>query len=107
MPKFEVKPNEQYEIDSDHYIAITEGKFKDIHFTFGELRFQGQDEEGNGRIAFNYDLLYHPEGVIMNDDLTNELEQEIGAVLHEIMTEILEKEEHEVRDTDTESTDLL
>lgn len=107
MPKFEVVPNDMYEIESDHFISITEGKFKDFHLEFGELRFQGQDEEGNGRIAFNYDLLSHPEGVTLNEELKEEFELVVGEILKEIMTEILNQEQDEVRDIDTEPTDLL
>lgn len=107
MPKFEVVPNEHYEVDSDHFINITEGKFKDFRFIFGELRFQGQDEEGNGRVAFNYDLLSTAEGITLNDELKEEFEQEVGEVLKEIMSEILNKEEDETGDIDTQPTDLL
>lgn len=108
MPKFEVKPNDNiYEIESDHFIEITEGKFAGFHLLFGELRFQGQDEDGNGRVAFNYDLLSYPEDVILNDELKQELELEIGEVLHNIMTEIFAQEENEIRDVNTEPTDSL
>lgn len=107
MPKYEVRENDKYEIDDDHFITITEGKFLGTDFVFGELRFQGQDEEGNGRIAFDYDLLSLGEGITLNDENQHEFEQDLSNVLRNIMTEIFAQEENETRDADTEPTDLL
>lgn len=88
---FKITRNEEFKdrTTSDHYLTITEGKFKDISFTFGKIEFLGEDTEGNGQVSFDYDLLQVPSDHTLSEDanLREELEGVLGGILHQILIE--------------------
>jgi hypothetical protein len=106
MPKFAVRSNSQDEpiyesTTADHYIEITEGPFIGTHFAFGKVEFLGEDEEGNGNITFDYDLLFIPEHVNLLED-KQRIEEEISSVLQTVLETLVHGEDNETGNTDTE-----
>lgn len=103
---FKVTLNEDYKdkTPSDHYLTITEGKFKDVAFSFGQLEFMGEDKEGNGQVNFDYTLLYLPEHIETNNDdaLYDELEGVIAGILHQILIDVTSRDNNETGNANTE-----
>jgi len=102
MPNYKVHSNNKYsEINSDHFIEISEGPFIGTHFNFGQIEFAGEDGEGNGKINYDYNLLSIPETVILDMDRPL-LEREIGKILQSILETLVPN--NETGTSDTEST---
>lgn len=105
MPNFEVKPNHYYKENhaSDFYIEIMDGPFQGLCFVFGPIEFAGEDERGNGKVKFDYHLLFIPANVNFEEQKF-ELEQMVGSVLQRILENLVESS-NETGDSNTESTD--
>lgn len=109
MPKFSPKLNTLYDAKKhEHYIEIDDGPFKGICFNFEKIEFLGEDEEGNGRLAFEFDLIFVPEGVILNDGNQKEFETALGEIMKTILEDyvlehpLLDETTDEDRNADTE-----
>lgn len=106
MPKFIVEANPKENpvypnSKSDHFINIVSGPYEGTHFTFGKIEFLGEDEEGNGNISFDYDLLFIPETLDLLEQ-KQDIESAIAAVLQDVLENLLNEEEDETRNVDTE-----
>ena len=67
-----------------------------------EVEFLGEDEDGSGRVSFDYDLLFTPETVNL-DEQKQEIEQTIAAVLREILEATVRNGDiNEIGDIDSE-----
>ena len=88
MPSFTVKENELYKEQNTatHYIEFQDGPLQGICFTFGKIEFMGEDEEGNGKINFDYHLIHIPETIIFEEQ-RDTIESHIGAVLKQVLEE--------------------
>ena len=106
MHKFAVRQNDGVypSTTSDHYLEITDGPFTGLHFVLGRIEFKGEDEEGNGRIEFDYTLLLSPEGVNVQEQ-KNEIEALISEVLHAIIEKMVENaKKGEMNETGNDDT---
>lgn len=92
MPKFTVKENVDFKEQNTatHYLEFTEGPMTNVAFTFGKIEFLGEDEEGNGKINFDYHLLSIPESISLEEQ-KDEIESHIGEVLKVLLEENLTK----------------
>lgn len=99
MLKFNVKQNDRFNevTPADFYIEIDEGEFQGMSFVFGAIEFIGEDEDGNGRVKFDYQLLETPEFVILEEH-TEKIEDAIGMVLHKILEDMANTSEGENTD---------
>ena len=104
MYKYEVKPNHYYKENnaSDFYIEMMEGQFTGLCFVYGPIQFDGEDEHGNGKVNFDYHLLFIPANVNFEEQKF-EVEQMVGGVLQQIMESLVENTD-EAGTADTEST---
>jgi len=94
MPSFTIQQNEKFKevSTSEFYIEIDEGDYTGLSFVFGPIKFLGEDEEGNGRIEFDYDLLFIPERIDISEHRSN-IEHMIGMILHNILEDAAKKQE--------------
>lgn len=94
MPNFIVQKNENFteNTDAEHYIEITDGPHAGVCFLLGQITFLGEDDEGNGRVSFDYNLLFTPEHVNLEEEKGN-IEESIGGVLHKILEDMTKNEE--------------
>lgn len=106
MYNYEVKPNHYYKENnaSDFYIEILDGPFQGLCFVFGPIEFAGEDESGNGKINFDYHLLFIPANVNFEEHKF-EIEQMVANVLQRIFETLVENNSDETGTGDTESTD--
>lgn len=110
MSNFKIVPNERFpEAGTDHYVELLEGSFSGLCFNINQLEFVGEDDEGNGKISFNYDLVFVPETITLNEEMLPSLEEVISSTLHSILTEALNETQellaNETRNSNTnEST---
>jgi hypothetical protein len=89
MPKYKPEQSEDPNAKEPYYIRIEDGAFKDICFNFEKIEFLGEDTEGNGRLAFEFDLISVPEGVILNDANKDEFEKTLGEIMKHILEEYI------------------
>lgn len=102
MFNYKVYPNDRFtDQEADHYIQIEEGKFNGTCFNIGKIEFMGEDEEGNGKIAYDYSLFSLTEGLILEEEKAD-LEQVVGEILHDVIVKSLEDNTSENKD-DNES----
>lgn len=89
----------------DHFIEIMEGPYEGVHFNFGPIQFMGEDEEGNGKINFDYNLLFLPENINLDEDRPG-LEDMVGTTLQHVLETMVKNSEdnNETGTGDTEST---
>lgn len=101
MSKFEIKRlNEIVEEEtSEFFLEITEGKFQGIQFQFGAIEFAGEDENGNGKLNFNYELLSVPEELNLSENTYGELNKTMGDILQEILEEQMLNSTEELHET--------
>ena len=98
MFKVEVRENTQYEDNSTtHYLEVVDGKYEGMHFTFGKIEFLGEDDEGNGKIEFDYTLLNLPEPYSLDEE-RDEIEEVVSQVLRYILEQNTNKETEEGAD---------
>ena len=108
MSKFTVHENVQFKevSKSDHFLTIEEGEFKNVSFSFGKIEFLGEDDDGQGHVKFDYDLLEVPDTIILqeNAETRERLEGVIGETLHQILLEMTTNTgtDDETGDTDTQ-----
>lgn len=93
MHNYIVKENVEYKDQNtaSHYLTFEQGPLEGLAFTFGKIEFLGEDEDGNGKINFDYHLLSVPESVKLEES-KEEIENEIGEVLRVLLEENLTKE---------------
>lgn len=75
--------------DSFWALQLSEGKYAGIIYRYGSVKFVGEDDEGNGRISFEYDIL-DPSDFNREDLVGEELSTIMGEILHDIIVESLE-----------------
>jgi len=104
MPKFIVESDKEKYEGKEFYLNLLEGPCQGMHFTLGKIEFLGEDEEGYGKITFDYDLLFLPEGITIEEH--NELiEQNITDVLVQILEDMTTKDKNETGNTDSKQSD--
>ena len=106
MSSFKVVENELYkEVNTaTHYIEFDSGPFDGLCFTFGKIEFMGEDEEGHGKINFDYHLISIPETIILEEN-RDEIERHIGAVLQRILEEQVANEKNNEQEVVNEAGD--
>lgn len=103
MPKFHLKKNTTHpDLKETHYIHIDDGELAGMCFLFGKIEFMGEDEDGNGRVMFDYDLISMPEHITLNEDTKKQVEAEVSVILNEIIINSLEQNADEIRNTDSD-----
>ena len=102
-PSYEVKSNQLYKENNtaDFYLELTEGPFTGLCFVFGPITFDGEDENGNGKINFDYHLLFIPAHVNF-DEQKPDIEEVVGAILQHLLETMVTNDE--TGTSDTEST---
>lgn len=105
MLKYEVKPNTFYKENNtaDFYIEVMEGPLTGLCFVYGPIQFVGEDEDGNGKINFDYHALYIPHTI----DFTaqkDDIESTVSLILQHILEKMAEDKDNETGTGDTEST---
>jgi len=106
MPNYVIQKNPAEnpvypDANADHFIELNEGEFTGVHFNFGKIEFMGEDEDGNGKINFDYNLLFLPEHIKLEES-KNAIEEELGKVLQHILENMAAN--NETGTSDTEST---
>jgi hypothetical protein len=104
MPSFNVKTNDRFQdsTDAEFFIEVADGEHAGLCFNLGKVEFLGEDEDGSGRVSFDYDLLFTPETVNL-DEQKQEIEQTIAAVLREILEATVRNGDiNEIGDIDSE-----
>jgi hypothetical protein len=106
MYKFEVKENVLFKEQNtaDFYIEVTEGPYEGLCFVFGPITFNGEDENGNGLISFDYHLLHIPEDINFEKQ-NKEIEIFVGQMLQHILETQVQDVNDETGTSNTESTD--
>jgi hypothetical protein len=101
MSKFEIKKlNDTIEEETtEFFLEIVEGKFQGIQFKFGAIEFAGEDENGNGKINFNYELLTVPEEIKLSENTHEDLHETLGDILQEILEGQILNSTEELHDT--------
>lgn len=96
MHNYMVKENLEFKEQNTatHYLQFEEGPLDGVKFTFGKIEFLGEDEEGNGKINFDYHLLSIPEHINL-EERKEEIENNIGDVLRALLEENLTKDEND------------
>jgi hypothetical protein len=92
--------------DNHWGIQIEEGKYEGIIYRYGKVQFLGEDEEGNGIINFEYDVL--ESGLFTPEEIQGEeIDKIFGDILQELIIESLkEKQQNEnTREGDSEESD--
>ena len=94
MPTFNVVENTEFsDVSSPSYLEIAEGMFKGTAFVFGPIEFVGEDEDGSGRISFDYSLLQVDPAHNLADESTKAaLEDNITTILHQILQESIARD---------------
>ena len=78
-------------IAQDHWaIRIKDGTFEGVEYQYGAIKFNGEDDNGNALVSFEYAILEDTMGLC--ESYKNEFEEVLGEILHEIMTESLAKD---------------
>ena len=79
----------QRDIDDFSCIKLTSGKFSDIIYTYGKVKFADKENsEGQLPSQFNYDVQKNPNN---KDTESEEFRNVIGDILIEVMEEQIEK----------------
>ena len=86
---------------NENVIELQTGDFAGTLFNFGKIQFMGEDEDGFGKLNFDYNLFFTPETITLNEDTRPLLEEVIADILREIMENTLE-EMNETRTSDSE-----
>ena len=64
---------------TSYYIELLNGEFKDMRFSFNDIKIL--EEDNVKKIKFDYNLLYIPEGKIVDEAIENV----VGEVLQDII----------------------
>lgn len=101
MYKVEVRENNQYPNDpASHYLEVVDGKWEGMHFTLGRVEFLGEQEDGSGKIEFDYNLLAVPEPYTFEEN-----KQEIEHIVAQVLQKILENSAEKGREDETGNSD--
>lgn len=101
MTKFQIHLNEKYKETSpaDFFIQILEGPFAGVEFTIGKITHNGTDADGVLEMGFDWDPMTElDEGVSVT-----ELEATVASIVHQIMEDMANAEEHVTQEEITES----
>lgn len=82
---------ELYPLKEDDWwgVKLLEGTFENVIFKFYDIKFVGEDEEGNGILKFDYDIL--ESAGLMKEELTSkDFETTIGDILLKLITDSIE-----------------
>lgn len=101
MHNYIVKENVEFKDQNtaSHYLLFEQGPLEGIAFTFGKIEFLGEDEEGNGKINFDYHLLQVPETISL-EERKEEIENNIGVVLQALLEENLTQDNNDENGND-------
>ena len=72
-------------------IKLSEGKYNDVVYRDGTIKFDGEDAEGNGLFSFEYDVLDHPAHFKREELVGEELNAHMGIILHGLLMESISK----------------
>lgn len=90
MPKFKSVQFTTEAGQIGHWIQITEGDFSGVRYSYGPVRFAGEDEKGNGKFDFAYIL--DPKTPVKEDNLPL-LEYQMGEILNQILLQMIERDD--------------
>lgn len=91
------------DLDNHWHVSILDGPYKGIVFKFLAIRFKGEDSDGNAIIQFEHQLIELPETITIEDKA--DFEDTLGAILHDILLGLAEREDGKNRNNDTEELD--
>ena len=111
-----MKLNEDYEITSRDVgyqdkdvlatVLIRTGEYANVEFNFGEIHIDENEAEGTCSMRFNYDILSDHKQL----EGKEEFESVLGQIMHDVLEESLnaaeEKYKNELREKDTQTSDL-
>lgn len=87
-------------------ILIQTGNYKDVEFNFGEIHIEEDKENGTCSMQFNYDILSDHKQFEGNQ----EFEEVLGQIMHDVLEESLnaaeEKYKNELREENTQASDI-
>lgn len=88
--------------DNHWGIQLEEGTFAGVTYRYGKVQFLGEDEEGNGLINFEYDVL-DPGPFTVEQIVGDEVDKIFGEILQELIIESLKEKEKQNNENDRES----
>jgi hypothetical protein len=100
MLNFKVHTLEGPESQHDYIIEVTDGQYAGTQLHFGKIQMTGEDEEGNGQLSFEYDIVTFPEGITLQEN-RDELDVLAGDVLRQIIMDIYTREPNGKEDRNT------
>lgn len=86
-------------------IRLDDTKYKGVIYRYGEIKFKGEDADGNGIMSFEYDIL-DPAGFRKEELVGEDIDHILGTILTEVIIESLkakEANEHDIQDSSEES----
>jgi len=88
-------------------IRLTKGKFKDIIYKYGAVRFLLEEDDGDAILQFDYDIVETPSGLDTNN-LSKQDQEDFENILGDILTELITEaaDYNENRTNDTDKSDL-
>lgn len=100
MPDFKVHSLEGPDSEHDYIIEVIGGEYSGTHLHFGKIQMTGEDEEGNGELSFEYDIVTLPEGITLQENRDG-LDVLAGDVLRQIIMDIYTRESNGEEDRNT------
>lgn len=92
--------------DSLATILIRTGNYRNVEFNFGEIHIDEDEAAGTCNLRFNYDIISDHKELDGNKDF----EEILGKILHNVLEESLnaaeEKYKDELREKNTEASDI-
>jgi hypothetical protein len=111
-----MKMNEDYEVTSREVryqdkdvlatILIRTGEYANVEFNFGEIHIDENESEGTCAMRFNYDILSDHKQLEGSKEFEEVLSQIMNNVLEESLNAAEEKYKNELREKDTQASDL-
>jgi len=88
---------ELIEIPENHWgIKLLETKYAGVTYRYGQVKFLGEDEQGNGVVHFEYEVL-DPADFSVDEIKGDDVDLILGEILQELIIESLkEKEKNEI-----------
>lgn len=80
------------DIDEQWAIQLDDGPFEGITYQYSVISFDGEDDNGNAKIKFTYEILEDAEGKTTSNK--KEFEQALGLVLSSILQESFEEQDN-------------
>ena len=93
------------DIDEHWAITLDSGTFENIVYQYNIISFDGEDDDGNAKLKFTYEVLEDAEGKTTSNK--EEFEKAISNVLSSILEESIEEKKYEHRTNDTSEFDPL